>query len=333
MTTAEGSLLEDYFNAVVRCDPAAATDLVMDLLEAGASLREIVRDVLAPAQARVGELWARGEWSVAQEHTATAVTEAAVSALWVMTARRQLRGGPRVAVACAEGEWHALPPRMAAALAAEAGANVTVLGPSMPADHLSRWLAVGDLDVLALSCTVPANLLGAARCVAAAHAVGLPVVVGGRAFAGRQQRARAIGADLLADAPERLCEQPPEAGDDVEVPEEALRLDDVSETKVDELYGRVVRASPSLAGLPPVQRERTREDVRWIVRFTGAAVLTDDSTLLDEFLGSLLRILHGRVPDDVVLDGVDVVAGGIEPLAAYGATMLRDAVARAREPA
>ena len=329
MITAQRSSFDDYFDALVRCDPAAATDLVMDLLESGASLSEIVRDVMGPAQTRVGELWERGEWSVAQEHTATAVTESAVSALWVMTTRRQLTGGPRVAVACAEGEWHALPSRMAAALAAERGANVTVLGPSMPADHLQRRLAIGDIDVLALSCTVPTNLIGAARCVAAAHAVGLPVVVGGRAFAGLQQRAGAIGADLLADAPERLCELPPAAGDDVDVPEEALRLDGVPQTTVDEVLARLVTAFPSLAGLPSVHRDRTREDVRWIVRFTGAAVLTDDGTLLDDFLSSLLRILHGRVADDIVLGGTLVVADGIEPLAPRGATMLRDAVRRA----
>lgn len=162
-------------------------------------------------QAHVGELWERGEWSVAQEHAATAVTETAVSALWVMTARRQLDDGPHTAVACAEGEWHALPPRMAAAVAAEAGANVTVLGPSMPADHLRRRLEVGDIDVLALSCTVPVNFRGAADCVAAAHAVGLLVVAGGRAFVGRLQRARAIGADALVEAPQHLCDPPPRA--------------------------------------------------------------------------------------------------------------------------
>ena len=128
MTTAQRSLADDYFDVLVRCDPVAATDLVLELVEAGATLDEVVQDVLAPAQARVGELWERGEWSVAQEHAATAVTEAAVSALWVMTARRRLGDGPRVAVACAEGEWHALPPRMAAAVAAEAGA--ARLGPA-----------------------------------------------------------------------------------------------------------------------------------------------------------------------------------------------------------
>ena len=331
MTTTSTPPFDDYFRALADADPAAATDLVMELLESGSSLKEIVEEVVAPAQTLVGELWERGEWSVAQEHAATAVTEAAVSALWVMTARRQLGGGPRVAVACAEGEWHQLPPRLAAALAAEAGADVTALGPSMPADHLRRRLQVGDLDVLALSCTVPTNLVGATRCVSAAHAVGLPVVVGGSAFAGRPQRATAVGADLLADAPERLAELPPPVGDDAVVPQEALRLDAAPDTTVDELLARIVTVHPELADLSPAHRDRTREDVRWILRFTGAAVLTDDATMLDDFLGSLLRILRGRVPDHVLLGGAVVVADGIEPVAPRGAAMLREAVDRARE--
>jgi methanogenic corrinoid protein MtbC1 len=330
VTTVQPSLHDRYFEALVRCDPAAATDLVMDLLESGASLSEIVEEVVAPAQVHVGELWERGEWSVAQEHAATAVTEAAVSAVWVMTVRRQLDDGPHIAVACVEGEWHGLPARMAAALAAEAGAHVTVLGPSMPTDHLRRRLELRDIDVLAVSCTVPVNLRGAANCAAAAHAVGLPVVMGGRAFAGRPQRAGAIGADGLVQAPQRLSGPLPAVGGDVLLPEEALRLDAVPDTTIDRIFARVVAAYPGIAGLPAAHQDRTREDLRWIERFTGAAVLTGDPTVLDDFLASLLRILHGRVPDDVVLAGADVVADGVEPLSPGGASMLRDAVHRAR---
>lgn len=330
MTTGQPPLHDHYFEALTRCDAAAATDLVLDLLESGASLSDIVEDVVAPAQVHVGELWERGEWYVAQEHAATAVTEAAVSALWVMTARRQLGDGLHVAVACAEGEWHALPARMAAALAAEAGAHVTVLGPSMPADHLRRRLELRDIDVLAVSCTVPVNLRGAADCVAAAHAVGVPVVVGGRAFAGRPQRAGAIGADALVEAPQRLSDPPAEVRDHVRVPQEALRLDAVADTTIDQIFARVVAAHPSIADLPAAHQDRTREDLRWIARFTGSAVLTGDPTVLDDFLASLLRILHGRVPDAMVLGGALVVADVVEPLAPGGASMLRDAVLRAR---
>ena len=98
----------------------------------------------------------------------------------------------------------------------------------MPDDHLRRRLETRDVDLLAVSCTVPVNLSGAAKCVAAAHAVGLPVLVGGRAFAGRTQRADAIGADGLVLAPHDLVDPRPAVGDHAPLPEEALRLDAVA---------------------------------------------------------------------------------------------------------
>ncbi len=131
-------------------------------------------------------------------------------------------------------------------------------------------------------------------------------------------------------SPQRLGEVPPAIGDRVVLPEEAGRLDAVDDATLDDLLARLVAAHPRVAEMSPAHRARTREDLRWIVRFTGAAVLTADPTVLDDFLSSLLRILHGRVPDDVVLDGADLAADGIERTAPSGATMLRAAVQRAR---
>jgi hypothetical protein len=201
----------------------------------------------------------------------------------------------------------------------------------MPTDDLRRRLEVGDVDVLAVSCTVPANLLGAARCVAAAHDAGLPVVVGGRAFAGRRQRALAVAADLLDDDPQRLCEPLPAAGHEVVVPEDARRLDAVPDATVDEVVARAVAAHPAVAALSARHQARLREDLYWFARSTGAAVLTDDPVLLDDGLASLARLLHGRVPDEVVLEIADGVAGGLEPLSERGAALLRAAVDRARD--
>jgi hypothetical protein len=156
------------------------------------------------------------------------------------------------------------------------------------------------------------------------------VVVGGRAFAGSEQRAAAIGADRLAGTPQALSDPPPAAGDDVVVAEEALRLDTAPAATVDDLLAQVVQASAEHAGLPAAQHDRVRQDVRWIVRYTGAAVLTDDPSVLDDLLGSMLRMPHDGVPDSVVLDQAEVVSGGLETLAPGGATMLRSAVRRAR---
>ncbi len=44
------------------------------------------------------------------------------------------------------------------------------------------------------------------------------------------------------------------------------------------------------------QQARTRDDLRWMARFTAATVLTADVTILDEFLSWLGRVLSDKVP-------------------------------------
>lgn len=320
---------DSYFDALARVDQPAATTHVLELLDEGTPLQSIITNVLIPAQVRVGELWASGAWGVADEHAATAVTETALSAL-VTAASRRTRAtdtrAPHVLVACAEGEWHALPARMTGAAALDTGARVTFLGASMSAEHLGRRMRAGDVDVLALSCTLPPNLLGAARCVQAAHEAGVPVVAGGRAFAGRAQRADAIGADALASSLGALGVSPPAlVGRTVDLPTEAFVLDATGSATIEIAYGRMISMFPRLAAMSPWQQSRTREDLQWMARFAGAAVLTGDATVLPDFLGWLARLLDGKVPAAVIAASAGLLADAIEPDAPTGAQLLRQA--------
>lgn len=327
--TAGRDPLDTYFRTVAAVDAAAASALVLDMLDDGTSVERITAGVLAPAQVRVGELWAQGRWSVADEHAATAVTETALSALSAAAGQRRKATGRHVVVACAEGEWHALPAKMAATVGATGDTRVTVLGPSRPADHLGRRLAVGDVDVLALSCTLPTNLIGAARCIEAAHDAGVPVLAGGRGFGRTPHRAHAVGADRWAEHPGALLDPTPElALRPTVIPAEALRLDLPDEAGIAIAYDRLMAAFPRLREMRPWQQNRTREDLRWMARFTGAAVLTDDGTVLDDFLTWLCNLLDARVPLDVIATSAHVVADTVEHFAPIGARMLRAAIER-----
>lgn len=325
--------LDGYFDTLTRVDPHAAGRYVVGLLDEGTPLQVIAAEVLVPAQVRVGRLWQNGTWGVADEHAATAVTEFALNALLSAAGPRLSSTGqldaPHVLVSCAETEWHTLPARMAGLAAMVTGARVTFLGPSMPAEHLGRRLQAGDVDVLALSCTIPTNLLGAARCVAAAHDAGVPVIVGGRAFGENPQRAFAIGADVFATADELLGSTVPDlAGREIDISTEALLLDTTGSATVEIAYERMVSLFPRLAAMTPFQQARTREDMQWMARFAGAAVLTGDPTVLDDFLSWLCSLLDGKVPATVVAASASLVADALEPEAPAGAQMLRDAAER-----
>ena len=318
--------LETYFRTLAQVDEAEAGKVVLEMLDEGTPVERITSGVLVPAQVRVGQLWAQGRWSVADEHAATAVTESALSALAAAARGGHGSQGRHVLLACAQGEWHTLPARMAATVAAAYDLRVTFLGPSMPADQLGRRLAAGDVDLVALSCTIPTNLLGAAHCVRAAHEAGVPVLAGGLAFGSTPRRAHAIGADGWAAQPAALAQTPLVLrGDDPDITPEAELLDTVDVGTLSMAYDLLVGAFPRLELMTAYQQARTREDLRWMARFTGAAVLTHDVSLLDEFLVWLCGLLDGRVPAQVITTSARIVADTIQPFAPTGAQLLREA--------
>lgn len=320
--------LENYFSALTDADPARATAIVMELLDDGTPLRSITEQVLVPAQVRVGEYWQGGHWSVADEHAATAVTETALAAL-TRAATRPIRGGTHIVVACAEGEWHTLPGRAAAALAVAGGVRVTMMGPSMPAEHLGRRLAAGDVDLLALSCTMPTNLIGAVRCVVAAHERGVPVLTGGSAFGQGVARSEAIGADAHADSPMALLGPvPPLAGRASAIPLEALLLDGVGQGAICLAYDRFAAAFPQHAGTADGGPALSHEDFRSMARFAAAALVVDDPTLIEDHLDWLVSVLGGGVPASVLASAACLVAEAVEPDAPTGARLLRAAADR-----
>lgn len=179
--------------ALADADSGLAYRLVLDLMADGVPMATVIDEVLAPIQREAGQRWEDGEVSISEEHAATAAIETLVAML--AGAFEQPVDADLVVVACAEGETHTLPARMAAALLAYEGYHTVFLGTSVPAEDLAEYLQAADASALVVSCTRAANLLGARACVAAAHRAGVPVVVGGRAFGDDDQIATRIGAD------------------------------------------------------------------------------------------------------------------------------------------
>lgn len=196
MTTTDQALLDDYMSFVTDGDRNGAVRCVLDQIVSGLPLAHILRHVLVPAQEKVGELWQGNLWSVADEHVATAITDAALAALAPIVVSEPKPA--TMALACPLGEWHSLPARMFAESLREQGIEVAFLGASTPPDHLKSYLTGHPVTALGLSCSVPLQLPAAIDAVGVAHEVGIPVVVGGRAFAGNPERALAVGADLYA---------------------------------------------------------------------------------------------------------------------------------------
>ncbi|MEU8154135.1 cobalamin-dependent protein [Micromonospora sp. NPDC048986] len=307
-TTDLGDAYSGYLDHLADADEYAATDLAIGLLDAGVPAERVLLDLVAPAQAEVGERWARNEWSVAQEHAATHISEQVVAAVAAHVKPRPTGG--RVVVACMDGEWHALPPRLVAEVLRLRGWQVTFLGASVPAAHLVSYLHRYDAHAVALACALPMRLPYAHRMIEACRRSDVPVVVGGRGFGTDGRWARRLGVAWAPDAPsaaeliadERALRGTPPArlahlADD-EYASLVRRRGELIDSALAELRERV----PAARAYTAAQLDATVSDLGHIVDFLAAAVYVDDPSLFTEFVQWLSGILGSRgVPSGAVV--------------------------------
>jgi methanogenic corrinoid protein MtbC1 len=153
-------------------------------------------EVVAPALRDVGDRWASGQLSVADEHRATVVAARVVARLGPRFVRPGRSRGT-VVLGIVSGDAHALPATMAADLVRRAGFRVVELGVDTPAESFAQAARSADrLVAVAVGATRAGLDDEVARVVAAVGRVvpGVPVIAGGAGVASRAAAA-AVGAD------------------------------------------------------------------------------------------------------------------------------------------
>jgi methanogenic corrinoid protein MtbC1 len=216
---------QDFLECLAEADEYGAVEVAVGLLEAGVPAERVLLDLVAPAQAEVGERWARNEWSVAQEHAATHISERVVAAVAGYANPRPVLG--RIVVACMDGEWHSLPARLVAEVLRLRGWQVIFLGASVPAAHLVSYLHRYDAHAVALACALPMRLPHAHRVIEACRRSDVPVVVGGRGFGVDGRWAEVLGVPWVrAYSPAQLDSTISDLGYIVDFLAAALYVDD-----------------------------------------------------------------------------------------------------------
>jgi DNA-binding transcriptional MerR regulator len=164
------------------------------------TLDTVIRDVVLPYLSELGERWARGDASVAQEHFASAVLRGRLLGL----ARGWGGGvGPVALLACVPGEDHDLGLICFGLALRFRGWRIAYLGADTPPSTLSE--AAGQLrPAIVVAAIVAAPLSTDARrelkALAGSHRLGL-------AGAGAEAVAEAVGAELLAGDPGAAASQ------------------------------------------------------------------------------------------------------------------------------
>ncbi len=167
---------EPMYAALMSGDEAASRRIVRTLVGQGASVVDVIQDVIAPPLRRIGQQWHDGQLTIWVEHRASATVERILADLAVPSRGRR-RG--TVMVAAVSGDRHALPTSMAAAALRDANWNVHHLGADMPPDELVAFCDQHPVDVAVISATNPVVADVAVEVAAELEASGTPAIVGG----------------------------------------------------------------------------------------------------------------------------------------------------------
>ncbi len=185
-------------------EPAAQA--VLDRLFSDLSVEAALRDVLMPYLQRLGERWAAGEISVAQEHFASGVVRGRLAGL----ARGWGRGvGPHALLACPPGESHDIGLLMFGIVLHRGGWRVGYFGVDTPLEDLVSVARAAKPDLVVLAASDPAPLRRSAPAIARLGTEA-PLLLGGdgaRAYADDGEGTDPSGIVLTDDpvtAAERL---------------------------------------------------------------------------------------------------------------------------------
>ena len=179
----DDELYRQYLGGLLRSDEAHCHGIVTRLLDEGTEIATIYTDLLGRALHEIGELWESNRISVADEHIATAITEAVMTQVYPTLFARQSSGKSAV-ISCVANEYHQVGGKMVADILELRGWNTTFLGANTPFDDLLGAIEENRPDAVGLSLAVAFNFKALERAIEAVAGAfpGLPIWVGGQAF-------------------------------------------------------------------------------------------------------------------------------------------------------
>jgi methanogenic corrinoid protein MtbC1 len=188
------SLRTQLSEALRRYDGTRAQEL-FDAVLAEFTLNTVLRDVVLPCLSDIGDAWARGDMTVAEEHFASQLIRERLLAL----ARDWDRGrGPRALLACPSGERHDIGLICFGIVLSRNGWRITFLGSDTPIDALAGAVSTLEPDLIVLTATLEewfVSMTSPLRALAADREV---VIAGSGATA---RVARATGTTVLDVGP------------------------------------------------------------------------------------------------------------------------------------
>jgi methanogenic corrinoid protein MtbC1 len=139
-----------YLEALLDGRRADAEQVVLNAVDEGLDVHDVYEHVLQPAQIELGRMWHAGEVTVADEHFASATTQAIMSILRTRFPKRE-KNGKLVVAAAVGGELHEIGVRMVADSFEMDGWDVIYLGANTPSVDIVSVVGEREADLLAVS--------------------------------------------------------------------------------------------------------------------------------------------------------------------------------------
>lgn len=171
---------KEYLELLLKGEKEKAYDLILSRYQEKPNIGDLYVNILQQVQYLVGYLWHQNEITVAQEHYITQATRLLMSRLYAQLGSVPTSKG-KILATCVPGELHDMGLQMVSDLFEMDGWKVIYLGANTPEDSILSLIDVEKPDFLALSVTLPLNLVNAQNLI---HRVrnevpGIKIVAGG----------------------------------------------------------------------------------------------------------------------------------------------------------
>ncbi len=159
---------EDYTTALAVGNRGLAESIVKDKLKEGIGLIDVEVGIIQPAMYEIGNLWQQNKITVAQEHLATAISQNAIARAYALAEFADPLD-KKVVCACVEGNHHGLGLRMVSDAFEISGWDSIFLGTDTPSASIIEMVDREKPDALAISISLPSQLLGLKNLVDQLH--------------------------------------------------------------------------------------------------------------------------------------------------------------------
>ncbi len=195
-------IFEDYFFYLKKGDRKECFNVIQEAVKEGIDIKDIYLEVFSPAMVKVGEMWETNQFTIAQEHLATAITQRMMSYLYSNCFDFSADYyKAKIIMTCAGSELHELGARMTADLLELEGYDVIYLGSNTPVFTILETILSENPDFVGISCTMSFNIKYTKELVEKIKEVNedIKIIAGGRAYSINNKLIKYVKADFYGD--------------------------------------------------------------------------------------------------------------------------------------